>query len=180
MRQGFTMAEIGVWGGESVIGYVDMLKRNNGFLYLVDWFMGNPTAAGPHALRTSKANDAKGRLLKVVKGVRHQLLEGESKDMIPLIPDGMLDLAYIDADHRYSGVKSDIELLIPKIKRGGILCGHDFEAGALNLLDEFTPEELEQDMARGFHAGVAKALYDIFGMNKIRTLPDCMWFTYLL
>lgn len=37
-----------------------------------------------------------------------------------------LDFVYIDANHFYDYVKKDIELWYPKIKKGGILAGHDF------------------------------------------------------
>jgi len=37
-----------------------------------------------------------------------------------------LDLVFIDANHGYDYVKEDIELWIPKTKKGGIICGHDY------------------------------------------------------
>lgn len=37
-----------------------------------------------------------------------------------------LDFVFVDADHSYEGAKSDIEHWIPKIKDGGMICGHDY------------------------------------------------------
>ena len=37
-----------------------------------------------------------------------------------------LDAVFIDADHRYESVKADILAWMPKVKRGGILAGHDY------------------------------------------------------
>ena len=42
------------------------------------------------------------------------------------MPDNTLDFCFIDADHRYEAVKQNIELWLPKIKSGGIICGHDY------------------------------------------------------
>jgi len=43
------------------------------------------------------------------------------------IADGSLDLVYIDADHLYDGVKHDIICWLPKVRIGGIICGHDYD-----------------------------------------------------
>ena len=40
--------------------------------------------------------------------------------------DGSLDFVYIDADHSYKGCKRDILAWAPKVRRGGILAGHDY------------------------------------------------------
>jgi predicted O-methyltransferase YrrM len=42
------------------------------------------------------------------------------------MPDNTLDFCYIDADHSYDGVKKDLNIWLPKVKSGGIICGHDY------------------------------------------------------
>ena len=42
------------------------------------------------------------------------------------IRDNCLDMVFIDALHTYSGVISDIVNWLPKVKVGGIICGHDY------------------------------------------------------
>ena len=42
------------------------------------------------------------------------------------VADGSLDFAFIDADHSYSGASGDIAAWGPKIRQGGMLCGHDY------------------------------------------------------
>lgn len=43
------------------------------------------------------------------------------------IPDGWLDFVFIDANHAYEYVKADIEAWAPKVRRGGMVCGHDYK-----------------------------------------------------
>lgn len=40
--------------------------------------------------------------------------------------DRSLDLVYIDAEHDYNSVKTDINTWKNKVKRGGVLAGHDY------------------------------------------------------
>ena len=44
----------------------------------------------------------------------------------PEVPDGSLDFCYIDANHRYFEVAQDIRAWRPKVRPGGIICGHDY------------------------------------------------------
>jgi predicted O-methyltransferase YrrM len=43
-----------------------------------------------------------------------------------LFQDGSLDGVFIDADHTYEAVKMDIQNWMPKVRKGGILAGHDY------------------------------------------------------
>lgn len=55
------------------------------------------------------------------------------------VPDKSLDFVFIDAQHDYYSVKKDIELWEPKVKPGGLLCGHDYEPnfpGVIQAVDE--------------------------------------------
>ena len=40
--------------------------------------------------------------------------------------DQSLDLVMIDGDHTYDGCRNDILAYLPKVKPGGLLCGHDY------------------------------------------------------
>jgi len=43
-----------------------------------------------------------------------------------VIPNN-LDFVYIDGNHNYEYVKQDMECWYPKIKPGGVICGHDLQ-----------------------------------------------------
>jgi hypothetical protein len=60
-----------------------------------------------------------------------------SEEAAKLLPDG-LDFVYIDGNHKYDFVKKDIEVYWNKLKKGGVLAGHDFqEAGVAHAVTEF-------------------------------------------
>lgn len=46
------------------------------------------------------------------------------------VPDGSLDMAYIDGNHVYDAVTEDLTLWSKKIRSGGLLCGHDYRVFA--------------------------------------------------
>lgn len=68
------------------------------------------------------------------------------------IADGSVDFVFVDADHSYEGCKRDIEAWAPKVRDGGMVCGHDYS--------DLWP-------------GVKRAV-DETG-EKITVLPDSVW-----
>jgi predicted O-methyltransferase YrrM len=58
-------------------------------------------------------------------GLGHRLLPvvGLSTDVAPLLPSGCVDLVFIDGDHE--DVATDVDVWGPKVRPGGVLCGHD-------------------------------------------------------
>lgn len=64
------------------------------------------------------------------------------------------DMFFVDADHTKEGVLRDLELYLPLMRKGSILCGHDYESNPYN--------------------GVAEAVNEKFGM-KHTILVDSIW-----
>lgn len=56
---------------------------------------------------------------------RVTLVRQYSVDGCKLLPDGECDWVYIDANHSYRHVLEDMDAWWPKVKSGGLLCGHD-------------------------------------------------------
>lgn len=57
---------------------------------------------------------------------RRIVLRGTTAEVIDTIPDGQLDLAYIDGDHTLRGITNDLIRVYPKIAEGGLIGGDDF------------------------------------------------------
>lgn len=65
---------------------------------------------------------------EIAKGVVVPL-KGFTYKMAKFIPDNSLGLCYVDGDHSYKGVRTDIDYFLPKLVTGGIMAFHDFKGG---------------------------------------------------
>ena len=59
-------------------------------------------------------------------GQRASVLRLDSCIAASTFDDKSLDVVYIDAEHTYEAVLRDIKAWAPKVKPGGLLCGHDY------------------------------------------------------
>ena len=71
----------------------------------------------------------------------------ESVQAAEQFKNGFFDMIFIDADHSYEAVRSDIFAWMPKIKKGGIISGHDYN--------------------KAYRTTVGKAVKEIFGEKTI-------------
>ena len=56
---------------------------------------------------------------------------GKSLDALEFVRDESLDMVYVDGDHRYEAVVADIEGWKPKLRKGGVMAGHDWSFPAV-------------------------------------------------
>ena len=109
-----TGMEVGVRGGQHAV-YI--LKLDIKRLYLVD----------PYRLSySSNANDWYRAAHDLTSPHFRKVtwLVMTSEEAARILND-TLDFVYIDGDHSYEAVKRDLEMWYPKIRKGGVLCGHD-------------------------------------------------------
>jgi DNA-binding Lrp family transcriptional regulator len=71
------------------------------------------------------------------------------------VEEGSLDFVFLDADHSYAGIAADIQLWAPKVRSGGLLCGHDYgmevfypQWGVTRAVDEYAAK-IGQTVQRG-------------------------------
>ena len=115
-------AEIGVNTGENA-GHVLSFLQNLKKFYLVDAWLANEDYA-----EQGHQNQCYEMVMKKFgRDPRCQVIRALSVDAAQTIPDHLLDFVYIDAEHRYFGIKSDIDAWLPKVKPGGIIGGHDYD-----------------------------------------------------
>ena len=63
---------------------------------------------------------------KLLKPYNAELVRKFSLDAVDDFIDESLDFVYIDASHKYEDVLKDLEVWSKKVKKGGIVAGHDY------------------------------------------------------
>lgn len=157
------IAEIGVEFG----GYTDVYIRffKNPKVYLVDLWEaeGNDPYFESHPEQLAKGYAE--ILSKYGTDSRVEICKGFANDWCDKFPDEHFDWIYIDANHTYEAVKNDILKWLPKVKKGGILSGHDFNPDPNNIVFE--------------SFGVDKAVREIFG-NKFELTTEKYYKTWFI
>jgi len=70
---------------------------------------------------------------------RRVVLRGKTTEVIDEIPDGGIDLVYIDGDHTLRGIAIDMVAYAPKVREGGLLGGDDFCPSIWQHVPRFEP-----------------------------------------
>ncbi|MEX2564714.1 MAG: class I SAM-dependent methyltransferase [Cyclobacteriaceae bacterium] len=68
-----------------------------------------------------------------VEGGVVEINRGLSTEVVNHFPAEYFDWIYIDTDHTYAGTKAELESYLPKMKKGGIIAGHDFIVSEINV-----------------------------------------------
>ena len=66
---------------------------------------------------------------KRMKDYNYEIIRDKSLNAVKRFKDGELDFVYIDAMHDYQSAKEDIEAWHKKVRKGGIVSGHDYMNG---------------------------------------------------
>lgn len=158
-----TILEIGCWSGSCTCLFGNFVKEYGGKVHSIDNFEGSPGST-----QHEYAKIARRRFFDNIKrqGLEDTVVlhEGSSDKFKNL--DMTFDMIFIDADHRYSQVRKDIDNYLPKVNPGGIMCGHDFQSS------NYDEKYIEQDFVNGIHHGVTKAVTESFERVLLFTEPE--------
>jgi len=150
LREGFRGAgpnngvELGVWCGETSevlctsFPSLHLLMVDAWDLELMNTMKRKDKDVQAIATAEEQARDVADRFGTIV-------MKMSSRDAAAIVLDQTVDFVFIDACHLYESTKQDINLWYPKVREGGVLCGHDYNGvmdkrgkwGVKQAVDEF-------------------------------------------
>lgn len=156
--------EVGVWRGElseALLREFPLLR-----LHMVDtWERADPDTmceklGGIEDHRAAKEQCLGRTRFALGRRVVLQLTSTEAARSM-IVDDGCLDFCFVDADHACESVKADVRAWWPKVRPGGLLCGHDYDGVG----------------DRSGRYGVKRAVDEWAGTEGIRvgTRPGLIW-----
>jgi SAM-dependent methyltransferase len=152
---GSHFVEVGSWKGRSSsFMAVEIINSNKNIRFdCVDTWEGS-IEHKEYDIITNK--ELYGIFLENIKPVRSVINPVKLPSLVAVdsYEDESLDFVFIDASHEYEDVKNDILAWLPKVKKKGILAGHDY----------------------GTFDGVTRAVDEIFLGKKIEISENCFIF----
>lgn len=144
------LVELGTWKGHSIKYLAKRLKEQNYEfeLFGVDLF-------DDSLIHNNEGNEYLKPQMEFVWEIYNENLKRDGvRDFVKDIKknswdasndfeDESVDFIFIDADHKYESVVKDIQSWLPKLKKGGMMSGHDFTqptAGVKKAVEELLPD----------------------------------------
>ena len=145
-KDGDHFVEIGVWkGGSAAFMGVEIFNSGKKIKYdAIDCF------APTHEFGQLTADiyeEAKINLKPVTDLGLVNLIKAHSLDAVSNYEDDSLSLVFIDGSHDFEDVKDDLKAWLPKVKKGGMLAGHDYGST--------------------YHVGVYPAVGEVLGNHNV-------------
>jgi len=145
------VAEIGVATGgfsqailqtcqPSKLAFIDLWETQDDERYRTD-----PSNATP-SIQQERYQTVLNLFSPLIAAGRVTVHRGLSATVADSFPDSSFDWIFVDANHTYDGVITDLRKYYPKVKRGGFIVGHDYT---------------NQDVARSCHFGVIEAVHQL-------------------
>jgi predicted O-methyltransferase YrrM len=159
-------AEIGVWKGQFTLKLLENLPDIKQYYCVDSWahyddFLKILKPTGEMA--TCNFDDIFIKYKKYVKKFEHKIinLRMTSVEASKKVSDNSLDFVFIDANHAYEYIKEDILAWMPKVKKGGLISGHDYS--------------IDNEIHDGY--GVVTAVNELL-KSKFNLKEDKVWYLF--
>jgi predicted O-methyltransferase YrrM len=137
--EGGTFVELGAWLGKSSSYLCDKATHQN--ITIIDTWKGSPNElTTTHKLATQV--DIYDLFIENMGERKYKAIRATSKAASKKFKNESLDVVFIDLTHTYESVKEDIQLWLPKVKKGGYIAGDDYHdnwKGVIQAVDELLP-----------------------------------------
>lgn len=149
--------EVGVWKGENLL---QVTKKSPGLreLYGIDPYRATEYKVKKNSMAKISQKEMDKIYLEVFERFKYELrteiIRKTGKKGAEMFPDESVDFVYIDDNHEYETVKENIKAWLPKVRKGGIMAGHDYKLGQI---------------------GVIKAVTEAFGIDAPNIESDNIW-----
>src|SRR5215469_8429627 len=128
-------AEIGVWKGDFSQEILNIVKPSK--LHLMDPWAYRDEPEFSRALYGGIRGESQQKMDAIYRSVvdrfgwyiTHEIVDinrGQSENILVTFPDGYFDWIYVDGDHRYEAVLTDLKLAHKKLKSDGLAAGDDY------------------------------------------------------
>ena len=142
--------EVGCWLGHS-ISYLAQRVRDkpNIKIYAIDLFDDSYDLRKHEHLEGIRYELFQKNLIKANVNDIVIPIKSMSWDAAVNFADESIDFVFIDADHSYESVKKDIEAWLPKIRKNGIISGHDYGNGNPSEVKQAVDEKFDNFQLNG-------------------------------
>lgn len=139
--EGSTFVEVGVWCGQSLgfmascVEFLDKKLKIYGYdAFDPVYALGPPH---PHWYSGEWADSIRRLMKETAPHVDITVTQSLSPEAASFHEDGSVHTAFIDGDHTEYWVTKDLQAWLPKMAKGGTLCGHDINfTGVRNALNK--------------------------------------------
>lgn len=152
---GGVVAEVGVFAGDFSAKILEIVRPER--LFLVDWWRPGPVAQG--TVRTTGPENYRrvaDRFADQIHSGQVVVVREESSAAAKQFDDDFLDWVYIDADHNYAAVASDLAAWRIKVKRTGLILGHDY----------CEPRDRNYGIVRAVDEAIANGDLELLGVTR--------------
>lgn len=157
------MVEVGVFKGRTSIALLKGADLDSFKLTCVDPFLGSPEHIGID-IKVGETTRPEFEYNIGIRGFTKniEILQLTSLEASKTYRDDSIDAVFIDGLHDYENVKLDIESWLPKLKKNGIMIGHDYPNtpdGGFEELKKAVDESVRYDKTRFYNFGCVCGLW---------------------